>query len=101
MKSADLRAALFMRHDNAQSPTAARRDVLLLAGLLFLLSVAPFDAGAGRDLLPLTLVAITAIVLVTALLRRRITLRQPVTRSPALLPLLLFFAVAAASNKPL
>lgn len=75
------------------------RQYLVLIGLLFLLFMAPFDEGAGRDLVPLTAVTVTAIVLATAFVRRLLGRSSPaeVVRSPALLPLLLFLAVAAAS----
>ena len=44
-------------------PTDDKSRRLMLTGLLFLIYVAPFDEGAGRDLLPLTLVALSAICL--------------------------------------
>ncbi len=72
---------------------------LLLVGLLFVLFMAPFDEGAGRDLVPLTALAVASIALATAFLRRRLELSSldRTRRSPALLPLLVFLAVAAAS----
>ncbi len=75
------------------------RARLLFVGLLFVLFMAPFDEGAGRDLLPLTAVTVTAVILGTVLLRRLLDPSSPTVavRSPAVLPLILFLAVAAAS----
>jgi hypothetical protein len=72
---------------------------LLRIGLLFLLFIAPFDQGPGRDLVPLTCAAVTTVLLATAFLRRRLTAPAGTQqlRSPALLPALAFLAVAALS----
>ena len=70
---------------------------LLLAGLLFMLFIAPFDEGAGRSLVPWTCVTITAVIVTVALVRRRLAGLSSPVRSPLLLPLLLFFGVAIVS----
>ncbi|MFH1731179.1 MAG: O-antigen ligase family protein [Planctomycetota bacterium] len=79
-------------------PAKNRHLNLWLAGLLFLTFIAPFDEGAGRDLVPLTALTVAAICLGAALVRGWLLAdgaRPPA--SPALAPLCLFLAVAAAS----
>ena len=77
-------------------PTSQHR--LLLAGLLFMLFIAPFDEGAGRGLLPSTCVAVTAIILAVPLVRNGLSDASRPLSSPLTLPLLLFLGIAFAST---
>ena len=80
-----------MNHTNPQNR-------LLLAGLLFMLFIAPFDEGGGSGLLPWTCVTVTAVMLAVAMVRSRLTGAPWPGRSSLELPLLLFFGVAVAST---
>jgi len=78
----------------------SRRSPLLLAAALLILAVAPFDEGAGRDLLPRTVLAVASVLVLTALLRRGLgggAGASAAVRSPALLPLVCLVAVGGAS----
>ena len=55
---------------------------LLLAGLLFMLFIAPFDEGAGSGLLPWTCVTVTAVILAVVLVRNWLDSAARPGRSP-------------------
>jgi len=79
-------------------PTTPRQRLLFIA-VVFMLAIAPFDEGAGRDLLPLTAIAVTSIVLLAAVARGVVLRATPsgLIRFPGLVALLVFVGVSAAS----